>query len=335
MKKVKLKKNLKDKVINYSKSNILITSAGRRVDLIKSFKSSIKKSKLKIRLYTADSAPNLSSACNFNKTLLKLPKVNDPKFENSLLRLVKKYSIRIIIPTIDNELLKYSKMKERFRKKNVYIIVSEEKLIKQVIDKLKSKIFFDKLGLHYPKIYNAKNVKFPCIIKPRKGSSSIGVAKITNSKDISNKSFLYNKFIVMQYLNKSYEEFTVDLYYDRNNKLRSLIPRKRIEIRGGEVSKSKTIKKDIYNYLKSKLYYLEGAVGCINLQLMKKKDSLFAIEVNARFGGGYPLSYAAGGDYPLNLINEYILDKKVPFKSNWKENLLMLRYDEKILIHEN
>jgi carbamoyl-phosphate synthase large subunit len=57
-----------------------------------------------------------------------------------------------------------------------------------------------------------------------------------------------------------------------------------------------------------------------------------ALEINPRFGGGYPLSYAAGAKYPGWLIDEYLLNKEVPFFDGWESDLLMLRYDSQVLV---
>jgi carbamoyl-phosphate synthase large subunit len=65
-----------------------------------------------------------------------------------------------------------------------------------------------------------------------------------------------------------------------------------------------------------------------------KEKSFKAIEINPRFGGGYPLSYAAGANFPKMLIQEYILGKDVEFVDDWEDNLLMLRYDSKVLVHD-
>jgi carbamoyl-phosphate synthase large subunit len=51
-----------------------------------------------------------------------------------------------------------------------------------------------------------------------------------------------------------------------------------------------------------------------------------AIEINPRFGGGYPLSYL-GANFPKWIIEEYLLDKKLIYFEDWEDNL-MLRYDE-------
>ena len=59
---------------------------------------------------------------------------------------------------------------------------------------------------------------------------------------------------------------------------------------------------------------------------------MIAIEINPRFGGGFPLSYVAGANYPKYLIEEYLLGKEIPVNNNWEDHLLMLRYDEAVFV---
>lgn len=77
-------------------------------------------------------------------------------------------------------------------------------------------------------------------------------------------------------------------------------------------------------------------VGCITLQLFYNEvtGSVCGIEINPRFGGGYPLSYSAGANFPKWIIQEYLLGQKIEFFNEWEDNLLMLRYDDEILIHD-
>ena len=142
--------------------------------------------------------------------------------------------------------------------------------------------------------------------------------------------------VVMELIPENYDEYTVDIYYDKFGELKSLVPRLRIETRAGEISKGLTSKGLVYVYLKDKLQSLKGARGCITLQIFfEPTKKLFkAIEINPRFGGGFPLSYSAGANFPKMLIKEYILDEKINFLEDWEDNLLMLRYDSKILQHD-
>ena len=84
------------------------------------------------------------------------------------------------------------------------------------------------------------------------------------------------------------------------------------------------------------MYNLKGVRGCVNLQLFVnlKEKSFKATEINPRFGGGYPLSYAAGANFPKMLIQEYILKENLNFVDDWVDNLLMLRYDSNILVYD-
>src|SRR5690606_19102883 len=88
-----------------------------------------------------------------------------------------------------------------------------------------------------------------------------------------------------------------------------------------------------YAYLRDRLGTVEGARGCLTLQLFvsRNEDRWVASELNARFGGGYPLSYHAGADYPEWLIREYLLCEQVPFYDGWKEGTAMVRHDTEII----
>jgi carbamoyl-phosphate synthase large subunit len=57
------------------------------------------------------------------------------------------------------------------------------------------------------------------------------------------------------------------------------------------------------------------------------------LEINPRFGGGFPLSNAAGADFTDWLIKEYLLGQKLPFYDLWSSDLVMLRYDAKVIVN--
>jgi hypothetical protein len=137
-----------------------------------------------------------------------------------------------------------------------------------------------------------------------------------NDKSMLTSDILDNpKNMFMELVPENYDEYTVDVYYDKFGILKSLVPRLRIETRAGEISKGLTSKGVVYDYLKDKLRNLKGAKGCITLQLFVdlKEKSFKAIEINPRFGGGYPLSYSAGANFPRMLIQEYFLEEEVDF----------------------
>jgi carbamoyl-phosphate synthase large subunit len=124
-------------------------------------------------------------------------------------------------------------------------------------------------------------------------------------------------------------EFTADCFYDQKGMLKCAVPRLRIETRGGEISKGVTKNNELTEFIFEKLGFLEGARGVLTWQFFfgKKSKKIFGIELNPRFGGGFPLSYEAGANYPGWLIEEYLFGKRIKEFHSWQENLGMLRYD--------
>ena len=311
----------------------MILSAGRRVGLVKLFQQEVKNYK-NISIFTSDSSPFLSAACQISKNFLKVLPVKNKKYVSNLKNLCIKNNIKVIIPTIDTELTKLSTNIGIFRELDIKIIISDKIFIKNTIDKLKSLIFLKKIKLPVIKRYNNKNLTFPLVAKPRKGSSSKNIYILKN-KDYLFKSLLSKKNIIFEkYINKNYSEYSADAYYNNNGILRSLVTRKRIEIRSGEVSKSITLKNDLYKIIVKKLFFIKGARGPINFQFFYNENNkkYFTIEINARFGGGFPLTYASGANYVKWIIDEYIFNKEIKFYDKWKNKLLMLRFDQEIFL---
>ena len=141
----------------------------------------------------------------------------------------------------------------------------------------------------------------------------------------------------MEYIDKSqYKEYTVDLYYGRDNELKCIVPRERIEIRAGEINKGRTRKNYLVTYLKERMGYLPGVIGCICIQLFYREtdQDVVAIEINPRFGGGYPMSYHAGANYPRFLIQEYFKKETISYTDDWRDNTLLLRYDSEVIVYD-
>ncbi len=102
----------------------------------------------------------------------------------------------------------------------------------------------------------------------------------------------------------------------------------------GEINKGLTEKNPLTQYLYDRLETIDGCIGCICIQvfLNPQNNDVVGIEINPRFGGGYPQTYAAGGNYPEYLIKEYFLGEKIEYFDGWKDHQLMLRYDDAVYV---
>lgn len=317
--------------------NILITSAGQRVSLVRSFQEELKKYFKNSQVFTADLNPILAPACHISNKYFQVPRVTDEDYIDTLLELCLRNEIKLVIPTIDTELLVLSENIDKFKDNNIQLLVSDLGLIQKCRDKRKTNTFFESKGIDVPEQYNLEDLKYPVFVKPYDGSLSKGIFVAYNKGDIKEEHINNPKLMFMEYIpTQDFDEFTVDCYYDKKSDLKCVVPRQRIFVRAGEVNKGATRKNKIVSEFMHKLKYIEGARGCLTIQvfLSKKQDVILGIEINPRFGGGYPLSYLAGANYSQWVIQEYLLDHDIVEFNEWKDNLLMLRYDAEVLVND-
>lgn len=315
--------------------NILVTSAGQRVSLVRAFQKEIKRLNHSNKVYTVDLNPTLAPACHVSDDYRTVKRVTDLHYIPELLELCRELDVKLIIPTIDTELKILAENRVLFEEEGIIPIVSELNFIEACRDKRIISNFFNDHDIDTPREIDKNNPTFPLFIKPYDGSLSKDTFLIREASELRDYHFQNPKLMFMEYIDHDlYDEYTVDTYYDRHGDLKCVVPRKRIFVRAGEINKGVTHKNEIVDYLQDKLSHINGAIGCLTMQFFFNQQTkrIFGIEINPRFGGGYPLSYLSGANYPKYLIDEYILNKDVGYFDGWENNLLMLRYDDEILV---
>lgn len=318
--------------------NVLITSAGQRVSLIRAFQTELSAYFPAGKVYTTDINPRLAPACQVADGAFKVKRVTHPDYISELLSLSLKLKIKLIVPTIDTELQVLADHKPLFLAHGIHLIISSSGFVKKCRDKRKINRFFQFRGIDIPRPIDKNNPTFPLFIKPYDGSLSSDIYLINSPEELRPYHLDNEKLMFMEYIDREeYDEYTVDMYYGRDHHVKCLVPRKRMVVRAGEINKGKTEYNDIVPFLRKRLEIIPGAVGCFTTQVFfnERTGHIVGIEINPRFGGGYPLSYHAGANYPAYLIREYLLNESIGYSEDWERGLLMLRYDDEILVHEN
>jgi carbamoyl-phosphate synthase large subunit len=318
--------------------NILITSAGQRVSLVRLFKKELLRIYPGQKVFAADLRPAFSAACQVADAFFEVPPVTDPTYIPLLLEYCRQYRIGMVVPTIDTELKVLAESRHLFVANGIHLIISSPDFVDICRDKRKTNVFFAGKDIETPAAVNKHQPVFPFFIKPFNGSLSADTFIIRDPSQITAWHMQNEQLMFMEYLDKTeYDEYTVDMYYNDRGMLRCLVPRKRLMVRAGEISKGVTCNNKLVPYLSHRLHRIDGARGCLTAQffLHRTNGRIVGIEINARFGGGYPLSYHAGANYPRWLLQEYFLGMDLPPMYNWEDKLLMLRYDDEIIIHGN
>ncbi len=317
--------------------NILISSAGRRVSLVRAFQKELKKIYPEGKVYASDADPQLSGACQIADGYFKVPLVTHPGYLDSLIQQCKTRDIKLLVPTIDAELLPMAKNKTLLEENGIKAVIASEEFVGKCRNKREIHIFFESNGVAIAKEYTKDEYELPLFIKPIDGSRSIDTYLVRKKEELTEYHFNNEKLMFLEYLDHDlYDEFTCDLYYGKDYRLKCIVPRKRLEVRDGEVYKALTVDNYLIPYIKEKLSYIEGAVGCLTSQFFKHKSGskIYGIEINPRFGGGFPLSYLSGANYPKWIIQEFLLNAEIEENfDTWEKDLLMIRYDDEILVH--
>lgn len=316
--------------------NILILSAGRRVELVNQFKKAAIDLKLKSHVITADCS-ELAPALYFGDKKYIIPKVNDINYIGELIKIIKQNDIKLVVPTIDTELLLLAQNKDYIESETyTKIMISNVQLIKICRDKFQTSDYLTGLGLDVPKIYNINDLsqddsRFPVFIKPKSGSSSINAYKVECYNDLLLYSNLIGDYIIQEFVCGN--EYTIDAFLDFDSNPISIVPRLRIATRSGEISKGKIIKDfEIINVIKD-LLYKTNFIGHITIQLIKSEKGIKIIEINPRFGGGAPMSISAGANSCVFLY-KLLIGETLSYTEEYTDNLIFLRYDSSIKLQD-
>jgi len=320
------------------KIRILFTCIGRRVSLLNSFRTAAKQLGIKAVFYGTDTTVLSSAVQLCDKGFVVKPTVH-ADYIRQLLSIVKTNKIKLLVPTVDLDLKVLAENKAKFTAAGCCVLVSKPNVVDICQDKRKTFSFLLKNGFDTPLTMNArqalakKKLNLPYFLKPWDGYASKGNAVVKNRRELEVFSKRIPNCIVQEVIKGT--EYTCDVYVDFGMKVRCVVPRKRIEIRSGEVSKGQVIKNARIMSKAAKLVEKLGAgPGVITLQLfLTGEGKIKFIEVNPRFGGGAPLSIKAGANFPKWILQELLETKTNIRFDGFKNNLIMLRYDSEVWLN--
>ena len=318
---------------------VLVSSAGRRVELLRGFRDALAAAGLEGRVLAADRSWYSSAFHEADEGLL-VPSCDEDAFVPAVLDLCEKHAVDLIVPTIDPELPVYAAARERFAGAGVTVAVSGPEAVTISADKVRTHAWLVETGLPTVRQAGVDVVRadppgwpFPLVVKPRFGSAGIGVAVVHDAAELDVAARAGE--VVVQEVARG-REHTIDLLVDRAGRCVSAVPRRRLEVRAGEVSKAVTVRSSALEDVAARVAErLPGAYGPLTVQVFSDEDGgLAVIEVNARFGGGFPLAREAGADHPRWLVEEVAGLTSTADRGAWRPGLVMLRYDAAVFVDE-
>ena len=298
--------------------NLLFTCVGRRKYLIDFFKVelAILDEGLIIGTDASDLAPALSS-CDIKYIV---PSVYDKNYITKLIEICIKHDVKAILSLSDLELPILADAKPLFEDIGVTVVVSEPAVIDICSDKWKTYQFALENNIPTPKTYinldniekdlNEGSLKFPLIVKPRWGSASFGLFVVHDENMLNDKFHQCSndiktshiaKFaldddcvIVQEYI--SGKEYGIDIFNSIDAEFKGLVCKEKLSMRAGETEKSISVSHSkFFNYCEVIATSLNH-IGNLDCDFLENENGLYLLEMNPRFGGGYPFSHYSGGN---------------------------------------
>lgn len=302
--------------------NILFTCAGRRTYLLKYFKEQLGDDGLIVASDMQLSAPALTAA----DIKVQVPAVYAYDYIERTLEICKRHNIKAIISLNDLELPILAENRSLFEEIGVKVIVSSSEVIDICFDKFRTAEYVKSIGLETPKTYISyskaseaiKNgeLDFPLVLKPRWGSGSIGIEFVNDFEELEEVYNTLLKKIKKSILatasrGKEYiliqekicgQEYGMDVMNDLCGNHRAVSVKRKLAMRAGETDKARTVDnariREIGQCLGTNLRH----IGNLDVDIFERDGHYYVLELNPRFGGGFPFSYEAGVNFPKAII---------------------------------
>lgn len=315
---------------------LLFSSAGRRVELIQCFRKAAEQLKLKVTIIAIDMDPSWSPACSVADHAYKVPSCTKPDFIGEVAAICNRHRVDLVIPTIDTELIVYAENRDALAQYGTEALVSSASFVRIARDKERTAGLLAAHEIATPATWSVRRVlegsckpDFPLLVKPKSGSCSKGIAVVNSLDELASLSGDCDSYVAQKYCTG--REFTINCFYDRNGKCRASVPHFRKFVRDGEVCFAQTERVDGFTRIAHRFSEIfEGLWGCLCFQgFFADNLEPNVFEINARFGGGYPICDHAGGSFARWILQD--LSGQAPdYHDNWREGVRMLRYDAAI-----
>ncbi len=311
---------MKDKI------TVLMLGGARRVSMAEQLRESGRRAGLDIEIISYELLSQVPIA-TVAKVLVGL-KWSDPAVVDDIVALARDNSVNIILPFVDGAIEIAARCREALP--DVFIPVSDPEVSANMFDKVLAAKAFREAELPIPQTYNVVTAQLPAIAKPRRGSASRGIKVFYNMDDLMHLDNI-GDYILQEYI-ENREEYTVDCYVSAKGEILCTVPRRRIEVMGGEVTRTCTCRLEVLMRASRDVIKAFNLRGPVTVQFLHDLDSdrFLLMEVNPRLGGGVICSICAGAPITDYIIAE-ALGRDLKPCDDWKDNTLMARYWNEVI----
>lgn len=305
---------------------ILIASAGRRNYLVRWFREALQQLPGGGRLIVADADPT-APARTESPEFVQLPAIHSADYVTQLVSLCERHQVDLALSLNDFELSLWSTLRELDPISTIFVrlnsdaqaIVEDKWQLARTLPTHGVDVPQTITGLEYLNGTRLPNTEARVVVKDRYGSGSSGLLIINTSEldegvaslvpGARNRhgmqitdTMLAADSIVIQELVEGVE-YGLDIVNSLQGRFRAVLARQKLAMRSGETSKAITVSSEPYADLAQLVADSLKHIGSIDVDVITDNYGRnHLIDVNPRFGGGYPFNHLAGANIPLAIV---------------------------------
>ncbi len=334
--------------------NVLLTCAGRRNYLIGYFREALGGRGLVLAADASQYAPALQEA----DQAFIMPPVSQPEYCGILLEVCRKHDVRLLLSLNDLELPILARERERFRAEGTEPVISSPYVIDTCFDKWATARWLASCGFRAPRTYLSLaeamlalargQIAFPLVVKPRWGTASIGIVYAEHTEELELAYQLARKQVMRTFLSQvsltdtehcvliqeklSGQEYGLDVVNDLAGRYVCTLVKRKLGMRAGETDRAETVAHPELEALGERIGRLLEHVGNLDCDVFATGGDCTILEMNPRFGGGYPFSHVAGANIPAALIAWAAGEEPDPSWLRARPGVAAAKYDRLIVV---
>jgi len=304
--------------------NVLLTCAGRRNYLVRYFREALAGRGLVI---AADASENAAALFEADRALV-VPPVGHPDYIDVLVHVCVRHGVRLLVPLNDLELPLLSRERGRLLGVGAIPVVSAPDAVDLCFDKrrtaehlaangIATALTFVALGDAGAAIERGE-LRFPVVVKPRWGTASLGIEFPHDRRELELAYELVGRrversiiagasasdpgcsVLVQECLQG--QEYGLDVVNDLLGRHVVTFVKWKHAMRAGETDRAETVDHPELRALGERIAALVGHIGNLDCDVFMTSAGPVVLEMNPRFGGGYPFSHVAGANLPAALL---------------------------------
>lgn len=298
-----------------SDMNILLSAVGRRAYLVGYFKRIVHP--LGGRVYATNTIREVTGFLAADEAEV-VPPSCDPSYIDRMLELCNRWKVKLLFSLHDWDATVIARARQRFLAVGTIPVMASAETMATCLDKYATVRAMERIGVPTPltvlSIEEALDcLEFPMVVKPRWGQGSLGVFKADDREDLEMclrvSSRTARKFAVAcpeidplapQVIVQDYlpgDEFGCDIVNDLSGGFRKVFVKRKLSMHSGETDVAESVNRPDIAALAELVGRWSGHLGCMDSDWrIDAEGKPRLIELNPRFGGGYPFAHCAGAD---------------------------------------